>query len=123
LIVATGAEFGTRHALTIAYDEKPMLRITINDDRNETTMKLEGRVAGLWTAELSKVWMETASQLSSKKLVLDIRDVTFADANGIQQLSTIYMQTHARVLADTLWARSLCDQITRSDARSLVEER
>ena len=86
-------------------------------------MKLEGRVAGLWAAEVGRAWVGTAPQLATRKLVLDIRDVTFADAAGTSQLSEIYSQTHATVLADTLWAQSLADQITRSDVRSLAEER
>ncbi len=76
----------------------------------------------MWTAEVSRAWVEIAPRLATKKFVLDVRDVTFADAGGIDQLSLIYSQSHARVLADTLWAQSLADQITRSDVRSLVEE-
>jgi hypothetical protein len=100
-----------------------MLRISINEDTEEITMKLEGRVAGLWTAEVSRAWLDTAPRLATKKLVLDIRDVTFADAGGTDLLSGMYAKTHARVLADTLWAQSLADQITRSDVRFLAEER
>jgi hypothetical protein len=91
-----------------------MLRISINEDTE---------VAGLWTAEVSRAWLDTAPRLATKKLVLDIRDVTFADAGGTDLLSGMYAKTHARVLADTLWAQSLADQITRSDVRFLAEER
>ncbi len=85
-------------------------------------MKLEGRVAGLWTAEVSRVWVETAPLLAARKLVLDLRDVTYADAGGTALLSEIYSQTNAKLLADTLWAQSLAEQITRGGAQQVHEE-
>ncbi len=85
-------------------------------------MKLEGRVAGLWAAEVGRVWVDIAPRLAGRKLVLDLRNVIYADSGGTALLSEIYSQTKAELLADTLWAQSLAEQITRGDAQSVNEE-
>ena len=74
---------------------------------------MEGRVAGAWTAELSRVWLESAPRLVGKGLVIDLRDVTYADAGATQLLREIYEQTHAELIAETVWARSLAELIKR----------
>jgi anti-anti-sigma regulatory factor len=93
-----------------------MLRISIEENVEAVEMKLEGRVVGPWTAELSRVWVETAPRLATRKLVLDLSSVTYADASGTELLGQIYSQTRAEVLAGTLWTQSLAEQITRGDA-------
>ena len=60
-------------------------------------MRLEGRVAGPWASELDRVWVETASRLASRKLIIDLHNVTYADAAGKDVLRTIYAQTHADI--------------------------
>lgn len=85
-------------------------------------MKLEGRVAGPWAEELSRVWVETAPLLATRKLVLDLSSVTYADTNGTHVLGQIYSQTNAELLAGTLWTQSLAEQITRGNAQSGIEE-
>jgi anti-anti-sigma regulatory factor len=99
-----------------------MLRISILETAEEVELKLEGRIAGPWAAELGRVWVETAPRLSSRKLVLDLSSVTYADAEGTQLLSEIYSQTHAELLAGTLWTQSLAEQITRGNAQSGNQE-
>jgi anti-anti-sigma regulatory factor len=99
-----------------------MLRISILETAEEVELKLEGRIAGPWAAELGRVWLETAPRLSSRKLVLDLSSVTYADAEGTQLLSEIYSQTHAELLAVTLWTQSLAEQITRGNAQSGNQE-
>ena len=45
---------------------KQMLRISINEGTEAVEMKLEGRVAGLWAAEVGRVWVETAPRLAGR---------------------------------------------------------
>jgi len=85
-------------------------------------MKLEGRVAGPWATELGRVWMETAPRLATRKLVLDLSSVTYADTSGTHVLGQIYSQTNAELLAGTLWTQSLAEQISRGDAQFGIEE-
>jgi ABC-type transporter Mla MlaB component len=94
----------------------------MNESSEAVEMKLEGRVAGLWTAEVSRVWVETAPRLAGRKLVLDLRNVIYADSGGTALLSEIYSQTNAKLVADTVWATSLAEQIMRGDAQQVHEE-
>ncbi len=74
-------------------------------------MTLEGRVAGPWVAELSRVWMDTAPQLGAKTLSIDLQNVIYADALGKQVLQEIYAKTHATLIANSPWAQYLAEEI------------
>ena len=84
-------------------------------------MRLEGRIAGPWANELDRVWVETALRLESRKLVIDLHNVTYADANGKQVLRDIYAQTHADLIASTPWTQFLAEEVTASKT-AVVEE-
>jgi anti-anti-sigma regulatory factor len=99
-----------------------MLRISIEETVEALEMKLEGRIAGPWAAELGRVWVETAPRLASRKLILDLSSVTYADAGATQLLSDIYAQTRAELLSGTVWTYSLAEQITRGDALTANQE-
>lgn len=75
-------------------------------------MKLEGRVAGPWANELQRVWGETAPQLLSKRLIIDLQNVTYADAAGKQVLREIYSRTNAEFIAATPSSQFLAKEIT-----------
>jgi anti-anti-sigma regulatory factor len=98
------------------------LRITIEEDEAAMELKLEGRVAGPWAAELSRVWMEEAPRLASRKLLLDLRSVTYADADGTKALREIYALTHAEVVTGTPWTQFLAEQIAQPSAQPNDEE-
>lgn len=85
-------------------------------------IKLEGRFAGPYVEELNRVWADTAPLLASKKLSLDLTNVTYADANGTQALRGIYSQTKAELLAGNPWTQSLAQQVARSSANPVAEE-
>jgi anti-anti-sigma regulatory factor len=99
-----------------------MLRITIEENPQDAVIKLEGRIAGPWVAELNRVWVETAPQLAYKNLALDLRSVTYADNAGTQVLRGIYAQTGAQLVSGTPWTQFLAEQITRSSAQLGEEE-
>jgi hypothetical protein len=82
-------------------------------------MMLEGRVAGPWANELDRVWVETAPQLGSRKLVIDLHNVTYADAAGKQVLRAIYSQTHAVLIAKTPWTQFLAEEISARQEASM----
>ena len=87
------------------------LKITLKENDRTIGITLEGRVAGPWAAELSRVWVDTAPRLESRKLNLDISNVTYADGAGLEALRAIYAQTHARVSAGTPWTEYLAMEI------------
>ena len=84
-------------------------------------MKLEGRVAGPWAGELNRVWMEAAPQFAQKKLIIDLHNVTYADAAGKQALRSIYVQTQAQLIANTPWTQFLAEEITAQKKVTLTE--
>ena len=94
----------------------------MHERAEDTQIKLEGRIAGPWTAELSRVWVESAPRLAGKKLVIDLRDVTYADAHATNLLSEIYGQTKAELIAGTVWSQSLAETIRQGGSQSHSEE-
>jgi len=112
-------KFGTRRALSLAWRRtgQQVLRITVDENPDAVVIKLEGRIAGPWAAELGRLWEEKSRSFANKKISLDLRETTFADAGGIQILRAIYAQTGARILAGTPWTEYLADEITRKDTQ------
>jgi hypothetical protein len=51
-----------------------VLRIYFQENSNAIVIKLEGRVAGPWAAELGRLWEEKAPAVAQKKLSLDLRE-------------------------------------------------
>jgi anti-anti-sigma regulatory factor len=98
-----------------------MLRITFQDTDEAVEMRLEGRVAGPWAEELGRVWVETAPQLAQKKLIIDLHNVTYADAVGKQVLRKIYLQTHAELVTNTPWTQFLAEEVTAEKTANVEE--
>jgi len=121
----TCKQFGMRRALYRAWRRKSQatLKISINEQAQDAQIKLEGRIAGPWTAELRRVWVETAPRVASKRLVIDLREVTYADASATQLLREIYEQAHAQVIAGSVWTQSLAEYITQSETHTHNQEK
>jgi STAS domain len=79
-------------------------------------------VAGPWVAELSRIWVETVPQLKSRELILDLRNVTYADSAGMDALKTIYAQSKARLIAGSPWTEYLADEIRKNGPENVPEE-
>ena len=63
-----------------------MLKISQSGKANHSvTLKLEGRVVGLWVGELRQVCQTMLTE--GRSLKLDLTDVTFADADGVAVLT------------------------------------
>ncbi len=99
-----------------------MLRITVEENPETIVIKLEGRIAGPWAVELGRLWEQTAPALAERKLSLDLRGTTYADAAGMRNLKTIYSQTKADILTGTPWTRYLAEEVKRNDAEPRDEE-
>jgi hypothetical protein len=111
-------KFGMPLALVVieASEGLNTLRITFQDTDEAVEMRLEGRVAGPWASELDRVWLDTASRVAAKKLIIDLHNVTYADAAGKNVLKAIYAQTHAEFVTNTPWSSFLADEVTASEA-------
>ena len=88
-----------------------MLRILIRETSDELVIQPEGRLAGPWVAELSRTWLEIAPRLAPRKLSIDLRELTYADATGKQALKEIYLQAGANFVASTPWTHYLAQEI------------
>ena len=78
-------------------------------------------MAGPWASELDRVWVETAPRLASRKLIIDLHNVTYADATGKQVLRTIYAQTRAEFITNTPWAQFLAEEVTANKSVNVEE--
>ena len=99
-----------------------MLRISIQDDPEAATLKLEGKVVGPWARELNRVWSDFEPLLGMKKLCLDLCGVTLVDRCGSRTLQRIFRRTDARILADTALARYFAAEIMRRLPRNRKKE-
>lgn len=90
-----------------------MLKISIDDDSNSATLRLEGKLVGPWVAELNRVWRALKPSLGAKKLFLDICEMTFVDRKGTQALRKIFHQSNAEVLANTPLTRQFAADTMR----------
>ena len=88
-----------------------MLRITLHESEDPIRMVLEGRVAGPWVEELDRVWVETAPHIESKKLSIDLTNVTYADAAGKRVLRKIFSHSGAELVATSLGIRDLVKEV------------
>jgi hypothetical protein len=72
-----------------------VLKITSQETDQLVSMKLEGRIAGPWVAELDRTWRSLAPALKSRRLVVDLRDVSYVEPEGRRVLAEIYGKTGA----------------------------
>jgi hypothetical protein len=99
-----------------------MLRITIHETDDAMAIQLEGRIAGPWVAELGHAWAEAAPRLASRKLSLNLRDVTYVDIGGKQVLRNIYAQTGATLLATSPSTQFLAGEIAGNSEDRFEQE-
>jgi anti-anti-sigma regulatory factor len=86
------------------------------------SITLEGRIAGPWADELSRVWEERVPQESPTRVLIDLCEVTYADASGKQVLSHIYNQTGAKLITGNPWTEYLAGEIRAGSANCVDKE-
>ena len=59
-----------------------MLRITVQDSPQASTLKLEGKLTGPWVKELEQSWITVTATVPDHPVVIDLSDVTFIDCAG-----------------------------------------
>jgi anti-anti-sigma regulatory factor len=96
------------------------LRITVHENGESMVLKLEGRLTGPWVAELNHLWQQTSATRGGRKIALDLRETTYADASGIKALRSIYRETEAAILSGTPWTQYLADEVTRKEENEEV---
>jgi hypothetical protein len=94
-----------------------MLRITVQESERAQTIKLEGKIAGLWVEEFNRTWKSLKAPLGSRELQLDLRGVAFVDAKGRGLLRKIYQKTNARFLTDSPLTQYFADDAMQQSPR------
>jgi len=88
-----------------------MLKVTTMSQNQTVTLKLEGKLAGPWVQEVTRVWDDTA-QNGRGGYVIDLRSVTFIDNPGRALLAT--MSRHgAQLIATDCLTRNIVDEIQK----------
>ena len=95
-----------------------MLKVTVEETAKLVTLKLEGRIAGPWVAEFNRTWHSLAPSLDSKKLSLDLREVTRIDAEGRRLLAEIYEKTGAEFQTGSLLMEFYAQEAMREHPRN-----
>jgi len=90
------------------------LRISVEENAASIAITLEGRIAGPWAAELGRTWDGIAPSRGSRKLCIDLRNATYADADGIRILHQIYSSTAAELITGTPWTKYLAEEVIRT---------
>ena len=85
-----------------------MLRITVTDNHDKLTLKLEGRLVEGWVQELWTVLLRT--ELQHRRFEVDIRDLSFADEEGEQALLWLY-KMGAKFLGGGSFSEFLCNRL------------
>ena len=93
-----------------------MLKVTTTNQNQTVTLKLEGKLAGPWVQEVTRVWDDTARSPRSG-YVIDLRSVTFIDSPGRALLATM-SRDGAQLIATDCLTRNIVDEIQKeSDSR------
>lgn len=89
------------------------MKITIHEEIEAITLKIEGKIAEPLVAELHRAWQALAPSLGSRKLSVDLRGVTFMDTVAKRLMAEIHAQTGAKFLADTPMTKYLAEEAMR----------
>ncbi len=89
-----------------------MLKITRYSNETSTTLRLEGRVAGPWLAELARSWQRVVESEPNSK-VIDLTGVTFIEPEGRRILSRMWREG-AEFVATGCLTKCVVEEITRS---------
>jgi anti-anti-sigma regulatory factor len=91
-----------------------MLKISVTHNANLVTLRLEGKLAGLWVPELERVWSSLLAALDSAEVSLDLRELNFIDKEGRTLLRQIRAQSGATFIADTPLTRYYAEEASHN---------
>lgn len=97
-----------------------MLRI--NADRHARRLVLEGSLAGPWVDTLEQCWRDALAANESRKIVVDLSDVTFVDTRGRAVLASIH-RAGAALFASGGMNILLIQEIARDEYREAARGR
>jgi len=87
-----------------------MLRISVEDEPRQVTLKLEGKLVGAWVKELEDAWREADAGRHGRPLFLDCSAVEHVDQAG-EYLLALVARRGVRLIASGVAMRELCRKI------------
>jgi anti-anti-sigma regulatory factor len=92
-----------------------MLRITLHDSPEALRFQLEGKLVGPWVSELEQSWKKAHSGRADRRVIFDLKDVTFIDEAG-KELLRRFCHRGAEFIACEPLTRAIVEQVTGSPA-------
>jgi anti-anti-sigma regulatory factor len=89
-----------------------MLKITVVDLPNGRLLRIEGKLAGRWVAELGAAWARLLAAGDAASYTIDLADTEFIDRAGQEQL-TAMCRAGAKLVASGCLTSALAEQIVR----------
>ena len=96
------------------------MRVTVEEDKCELVIRVEGRLVEPWTSELESAW--NTLPLGSKRVCLDITGMLFADRTGKRILKDIVAKTNCTIRADSPLTRDFAEEIGGAETNSESEK-
>jgi anti-anti-sigma regulatory factor len=93
-----------------------MLRISFSDSAEGQHWVLCGRLAGPWVNELRACWQYARDHASRSQAVIDMREVTFVDADGEQLLAEM-RGADAEFVASGVEMKHLLENLNSNNGR------
>jgi hypothetical protein len=90
------------------------MKISTQEDVDQLTLKLEGKVVGEWATELERFWHSFLPLLGARKLCLDICGVAYIDRHGKEILRKIFDVTRADILADSPLTKQFANEMKQT---------
>lgn len=87
-----------------------MLKITVTNGCQPISLKLEGRLIGVWVDELERAWKESVGLPSSAPVQVDLSGVTFIDSEGKKLLDRM-IRHGVELRAGNLMTKYILDEI------------
>ncbi len=89
-----------------------MLKITLENNLQPATIKLEGKLSGPWVEELERAWDKFIEDKPGTTFTVDLSDVTFIDSAGRKLLSSM-VDHGAELRAAHLMTKYIVEQIVK----------
>ena len=104
------AVFRTSRGGTTIAEVTDMLRIMIDTARVESTLRLEGRLAGPWVDELARVWAQLRTTSDAGSTRIDLDGLTFVSEAGRSLLRRLH-EEGAELVANGCMTRAIAEDL------------
>jgi hypothetical protein len=98
-----------------------MFRISIADTPSRRTLLVEGALIGAWVAELGTTWRDTSQDLGTRKLVIDLTNVTAISPEGEDAIFDL-MKKAVNFSSSGVLTRHVLKQLARKKQQGITTE-